>query len=168
MDPIRTLREHAAMTQEELAHAAGTSQPTIASYESGRKSPTLRTVKRLADAAGLHVELRVYRGLTREDRRSLAVHRAVALRLTQQPGETLARARATLRRLREAHPAAASLLREWHVLLKRPLPALLPVLTDPSEYARELRHVTPFAGVLSAGERAKVYRAFAESEPDAP
>ena len=30
--------------------------------------------------------------------------------------------------------------------------------------ARELRHATPFAGVLSAGEHAAVYRAFADGE----
>jgi hypothetical protein len=41
---------------------------------------------------------------------------------------------------------------------------LLPLLTDPDPWARELRHVTPFAGVLSAAERAEVYRAFANDE----
>ena len=62
---------------------------------------------------------------------------------------------------------ATQLLREWDVILDRPLAALLPVLTDPGEWSRELRHVTPFAGVLSAAERAAVYRAFAAAERDA-
>jgi hypothetical protein len=53
-------------------------------------------------------------------------------------------------------------LREWGVLLERPLEALLPLLTDPDPWARELRHVTPFAGVLTAAERAEVYRGFAD------
>jgi hypothetical protein len=35
------------------------------------------------------------------------------------------------------------------------------LLTDHDPWARELRHVTPFGGVLSAAERAEVYRAFA-------
>ena len=48
--------------------------------------------------------------------------------------------------------------------LDRPLSALLPVLTDPGEWARELRHVTPFSDVLSAAERSAVYRAFADAE----
>ena len=53
---------------------------------------------------------------------------------------------------------------EWAVLLKRSVPELIPVLTDPGERARELRHVTPFAGVLSAEERAREYGAFAKNE----
>lgn len=62
------------------------------------------------------------------------------------------------------HPGARNVLEEWTIVLKRPLVTLLPVLEDPSPWARELRHVTPFAGVLSARERTAVYRAFAESE----
>jgi hypothetical protein len=50
------------------------------------------------------------------------------------------------------------------VLLDRPLESLVAVLTDPSPWARELRHVTPFAGVLSAEERAEVIHAFASKE----
>jgi hypothetical protein len=56
------------------------------------------------------------------------------------------------------------LLREWDLILDRPLPALLAVLSDEGEWSRELRHVTPFAGVLGAAERAAVYRAFEEEE----
>jgi hypothetical protein len=44
------------------------------------------------------------------------------------------------------------------------LEALLPVLTDPSPWARELRHVTPFAGLLGARERAAVIRGFVDVE----
>ncbi len=58
----------------------------------------------------------------------------------------------------------SQLLDEWEVLLARPVSALLPVLTDPDPWARELRHVTPFAGVLSAAERMEVYAAFASDE----
>ena len=66
--------------------------------------------------------------------------------------------------MRDRHPAAARLLREWKVVLDRPLEALLLVLADPSEWARELRHVSPFSGVLSARERTAVHRAFAREE----
>ena len=62
----------------------------------------------------------------------------------------------------QRHPGAVRLLREWKALLERPVDALLPVLTDASEWARELRHVTPFGGVLSARERAAVFRDFAQ------
>jgi hypothetical protein len=66
--------------------------------------------------------------------------------------------------MRKRHPGAAPLLREWEILLERPTDALLPVLTDLSEWARELRHVTPFGGVLSASARTAVYRDFARQE----
>jgi len=57
---IRDARRRAGMTQAELAHAAGTSQPTVAAYESGRRSPSVRTLDRLVRATGatLHVTLR--------------------------------------------------------------------------------------------------------------
>jgi len=50
------------------------------------------------------------------------------------------------------------------VILQRPVTAMLEVLTDPAPWARELRHVTPFAGVLTAAERAAVYRRFQQTE----
>ena len=152
------------MTQDALAKAAATSQPTIAAYEAGRKSPTVNTVRRLAKAAGFQAEVAYYPPLTREERRSLYLHRAIAARLADNPERVLALARRSLARMGARPRQATQLLREWDVILDRPLPALLPVLTDPGEWARELRHVTPFAGVLSAVERASVYRAFAADE----
>lgn len=165
MHPIRALRALASLTQAQLALAAGTSQPTIADYERGIRSPTWRTLVGLAHAAGYETAVLFTPPLTREDRRSLALHAAIAERLRADPEAVLARARASLSRMRALHPGAHQLLDEWALLLRRPLSALLPVLQDPSPWSRELRHVTPFTGVLSAGERARVYRAFAQSEP---
>ena len=167
MDPIRTLRERAALTQQSLARAGGTSQPTIAAYEAGRKSPTIDTLQRLAGAVGLTASIEFTTPLTREDRRSLALHGAIGRRLADDPAAVIARARRNLARMRARRGQATQLLREWDAILDRPVPALLAVLTDPGEWARELRQVTPFAGVLSAAERAAVYRAFAAAERDA-
>ena len=164
MNAIRTLRETLGLTQAQLAESAGTSQSAIAAYESGAKSPTLRTLERIASAAQRHVEVQYFPPLTREDRRSLALHAAIASRLGETPDVVLARARKSLARVRALHPGARPLLDEWRVLLRRPLDALLPVLSDSSPWARELRHVTPFTGVLSAAERADVYRKFALAE----
>ena len=161
MNPVRELRDAASMTQHELAECAGTSQSAIAAYESGSKSPTLRTLDRMAKAAGQEVEIRFVPPFSREDRRSIALHDAVAARLREQPDAVLSKARASLARMRALHPGARQLLDEWRVLLRRPLDALVPVLTDPMPWARELRHVTPFTGILSAPERACVYREFA-------
>jgi transcriptional regulator with XRE-family HTH domain len=164
MNAIRLLRELSNLTQAELASAAGTSQPTIAAYEAGRKSPTLRTLRRLAGAAGLEAVVAFHRPMTREERRSLHLHRAIAQRLEQSPEAVLDRARATLSLMRENHPEAEQLFREWAVLLDRPLSELVQALIDPSSWGRELRQVTPFAGVLSAEERTDVYRSFRQEE----
>ena len=160
MQPIRALRERAALTQQSLALAGGTSQPTIAAYESGRKSPTVQTLQRLASAVGLHASIAYSTPLTREEQRSLELHRAIARNLAAHPTAVIARARRNLARMRARRGQATKLLREWDVILARPVEALGSVLTDPGEWARELRHVTPFAGVLSASERASVYEAF--------
>lgn len=161
MSVIRSLRRASGMTQADLARSAGTSQPTISAYESGRKSPTLETVARLARSAGLRATVSFHPDLTREERRSLALHRAIAERLLRDPGDTVRRARTTLDRMGAVASSSSQALREWDVLLDRPLPALVEILTDPSPWARELRHVTPFAGILSARERAEVLHEFA-------
>ena len=159
MNCIRTLRDKAALTQAALARAGGTSQPTIAAYEADRKSPTLGTVQRLAKAVGLEAVVAYYPPLTREERRSLELHRAIAARLRADPELVLAQARRNLGRMIGNADDPPQPLREWGVLLDRPLEVLLPLLTAPDPWARELRHVTPFAGVLSAAERAAVYGA---------
>ena len=152
------------MTQTALALAGGTSQPAIAAYEAGRKSPTVGTVRRLARAVGLDAAVQYFPPMTREERRSLLLHRTIAVRLRADPDRVLPQARACLERMIAGAGGASQPLREWGVLLDRPLDALLPLLTDPDPWVRELRHVTPFAGVLSAAERAQAYRAFADDE----
>jgi transcriptional regulator with XRE-family HTH domain len=164
MNEVRDLRMRAGLSQKALAAAAGTSQPTIAAYESGRKVPSVETLRRLAAAAGLEMQVQFVPPLTREDRRSLALHEAVARELLADPLRVRAKAKGNLSRMRNANPGAAPLLREWEVLLDRPLEDLVALLRDPMPRARELRHVTPFAGVLTTGQRAEVYRQFRETE----
>ena len=54
---IREARMRAGLTQADLAHAAGTSQPTVAAYESGAKSPSVRTLDRIIRAAGATLDV---------------------------------------------------------------------------------------------------------------
>ena len=49
---LRRAREHAGLSQQELARRAGTSQATISAYENGAKEPALRTLDRLLASAG--------------------------------------------------------------------------------------------------------------------
>lgn len=161
---VRRLRERARVTQARLAELGGTSQPAIAAYEGGRRTPTLDTLARLAAAVDLELAVDFVPPLTREDRRSLFLHEAVAERLEADPDTVIARARRNLERMRRLHPNARALLDEWAVVLGRPVPELADVLRDSRPYARALRHVSPFAGIFSAAERAGLYRQFRATE----
>jgi transcriptional regulator with XRE-family HTH domain len=164
MNLVVRLRRATGLTQAALADLAGTSQPTIAAYETGTKRPSLRTIQRMASAVGLDVHVALVPRMSREDRRSLALHERIAERLRAAPDQTLARARANLRRMRGLHPAAAELFDEWERLLHGSRDALEDALANPGLRYRDLRHVTPFAGVLSAATRAAVYREFRRDE----
>ena len=164
VNPVAWLRVRANLTQVALATVGGTSQPSIAAYESDRRSPTLRTLVRLAAAAGLEAVFDYVPPMTREDRRSLHLHRAIAAELTARPREVLAIARRNLRLMRELNPHAAELLNEWRRSLGWPVQHLVDLMVDPRPRARDLRHLTPFAGVLSNSQRADVYREFAQME----
>ena len=168
MNAIRDLRERRGLTQTRLAELGHTSQPTIAAYEAGTKSPNLRTLERLARSVGLEAVVEYVPPLTREDRRSLALHRAIARRLEEEPESTLRQARSNLRKMMRQHAGARPLLSRWRTLLARPVEEILEALVDPRPSARALRHVTPFAGVLTARERASVYRPFSKTEGKRP
>lgn len=47
---VMNARAQAGLTQEELAQKMGTTQPVVARLESGRTQPSMRTLKRLAQA----------------------------------------------------------------------------------------------------------------------
>jgi uncharacterized protein len=56
---LRSARQEAGLTQRELAHRAGTSQPTLARYERGQAVPGFPTLERLLAAAGKRLHLTV-------------------------------------------------------------------------------------------------------------
>lgn len=160
MNPVQTLRACVGVTQQQLALKAGTSQPTIALYESGEKSPTISTLQRLAASLGLELMVSYLPALTREDRRSLAYHRAIAKRLRQNPKPTIQHARQTVSRTIQEHPDAAVLLGRWRDWLDFPVDTLIACMLDPGIDARDMRQVTPFAGLLSAKERMRILKQF--------
>ena len=96
MNLIRSLRTMAGLTQAALAARGGTSQPTVAAYETGKKSPRFATVQRLAESVGLVATVRYHPPMTREERRSLALHREIAAKLEAEPERTLALAQKNL------------------------------------------------------------------------
>jgi len=56
---IKVARLKSGLSQRELARRARTSQSTIATYEAGRKEPTLPTLARIVAAAGLDLRIRL-------------------------------------------------------------------------------------------------------------
>ncbi len=152
------------MTQHQFAEKAGTSQSTIAAYESGTKSPTLKTVHRVADIFGLELFATFEPAMTREDRRSLAFHQAIAEILDTKPERTLTRAKKNLARLWKLHPDARGLFGRWQAWLELPAEDLKALMVSPSMSAREMRHVSPFSGVLTPGQRAEIIARFRQGE----
>jgi transcriptional regulator with XRE-family HTH domain len=68
---IKNARRAAGITQTELACYARTTQPAVAAYESGARTPTVATLERLLDGCAHDVEL-VTRPRTRRGASSLA------------------------------------------------------------------------------------------------
>lgn len=58
-DLIREARRRAGLTQQELASSAGTAQPGIARWESGRTAVSFDDVMRLVRLCGLDLELHI-------------------------------------------------------------------------------------------------------------
>ena len=157
MNPVQSIRAVVGLTQRELAESADTSQPTVAAYEAGAKSPTWRTVERMASSVGLACYPLVTEPLTRDQARSLALHGAIARELRVQGGEVLEIARRNISRMRSLNPHASPLLDEWERILNGTTDQIVARMLDPSEHGRDLRQVTPFAGVLSPAQRAAAY-----------
>lgn len=160
MNPIRILRAVAGLSQARLAAAAGTSQPTVAAYESEAKSPTWRTVVRASHSVGTACYPWVGPAMTRDQQRSLMLHVAIAAELAARPQHVMQVALRNLAVMRTAAPGAQTLLDEWDRILRLPPTLVASRMLDPSDHGRDLRQVTPFSGILDARSRAAIYRAF--------
>ena len=96
--------------------------------------------------------------------RSLAMHCLAAQKIERDPA-LLDKVRATLENWRARYSDTQGndmprALDEWQQLLREPWPAIAALIIDPGERAARLRQSTPFAGVLTARERERVYAAF--------
>jgi hypothetical protein len=92
--------------------------------------------------------------------RSLAMHVVIAKKIERDP-TLLEVPRHNLERWRAQWPdKPPPWWREWRALLQRPWPEIAALITEPSENAARLRQSTPFAGVLTDAERARIYEAF--------
>jgi hypothetical protein len=99
------------------------------------------------------------RGHQRIDRRSLALHRAIAEKLRADPS-LMAIALDNIERRSRAGSRSQPYWDAWREILQRPLPEILDLLEDESERMTALRQATPFAGVLTPAERWAIYEEF--------
>ena len=54
--PIKLIRKHRGMTQDDLATAAGLSRPYLTEIETGRKEGSIRSLKAIAKALNVSLE----------------------------------------------------------------------------------------------------------------
>ena len=101
------------------------------------------------------------------EERSLAFHRRVAEKIASDPA-ILERARARVDEWLQAGSVASVYATEWARLLAASPRVLSALLEDPSEHARALRQVTPFAGALPPRERWRIWREVAEANGRGP
>ncbi len=92
------------------------------------------------------------------DLRSLALHREVARRLRADP-RLLDAAKSRVARWASERTVSSGYVAAWRALLDGPLDELLTTLEVDNEHATALRQASPFAGVLDARERWKIWRA---------
>jgi hypothetical protein len=94
---------------------------------------------------------------TLHDRRSLAIHELVAEKVRADP-RVLDAARKRVAEWRRTCTMNPKYPEAWSDLLNGPVERLLQVLVDPGEAATELRHVSPFAGVVDMATRERIWR----------
>jgi excisionase family DNA binding protein len=103
--------------------------------------------------------------LTREQEKSLWLHRAMLTLLFTEPEKVLGKARENVQRWKSSHRAdgrSARYLSQWESVLDSSLDEIIEVVTSPDEESCELRQNTPFSGVLPDDVRRKVLRSFNE------
>jgi len=94
------------------------------------------------------------------DARSLAMHCRIVQKISREPG-LLDRAKANLKRWSaKSELPMPRYLKEWQEILDQPWSVIAEQITNMSEDASRLRSSSPFAGILSEAERAKIYAAF--------
>lgn len=92
--------------------------------------------------------------------RSLAMHAVIAQKIERDP-KLLDVPRNNLKRwITRWEDAAPAWYHEWRGIMDRPWPEIAGIITEPSEQGARLRQSSPFAGVLSAAERKRIYEAF--------
>jgi len=163
---LQRARERAGYTQSLLARLSGVAQPKVSAYESGRESPTTKTLTKLLDACDSELRLAGRRTppaqMNRGAQRSLENHRRIAAALLTDEATRqalVARAHDALIDARTANPFGDLWHDAWSDLLDGPLDELVGSLVGEDTYSIELRVNSPFVGLVSDEQTPAVSRA---------
>jgi hypothetical protein len=127
-------------------------------YRARQRAAGLRAVTRMETPVGALSDSALKHRII--EARSLAMHCLAAQKIMLDPA-LLDQVRRTLDAWRARYGKdAPRALGEWTAILRRPWPQIAAFITDPGERATRLRQSTPFAGILSARQRERVYAAF--------
>lgn len=99
--------------------------------------------------------------LTPDQRRSLWYHLAVSARLVAEPDRIIrdAQERIGVWLAKDSRRRSHPWLNEWRAVLEQGPDAVLEAMTSTDQHACDLRQSTPFAGILSEGERRRLIEA---------
>ncbi|MDR1119266.1 MAG: helix-turn-helix domain-containing protein [Bifidobacteriaceae bacterium] len=159
----RVLREamaEAGTSQSDLARVTGVAQGRISEYVNGRVGMSAEMLQYLLSGLGLRAVVAARAeapAMSRSDKRSWLVHRAVAERLSPSAWpEAAAIVRRNIARLEASvhgEPHLANLARWRELAAAGDVRAIRRVLLDPGDDGRAMRDVSPFAGVLPEPDR---------------
>ncbi len=146
----------------EVAQILGVSRQHVVDLCDRGELPSVRigTHRRIARA---EVDKRTAHRLTREQEKSLWLHRALMTPLLTDTDTVLDRARENIRRWNQMHRSdgmTVQYFQMWQNVLNQGLDTVLETLTSTSEQACEMRQNSPFAGVLPDQDRVAVLRSF--------
>ncbi len=134
-----------------------TAAERMRAYRKRRRAAGLKSVSRWVP---IEEEISRYSDHRLLDARSLAMHCKIAQKVFREP-ELLDVARQNLARWSQKSAGEnPRYLAEWQEILDRPWIEIADFITSISDRAIRLRSSSPFAGVLSAVERKRIYEAF--------
>lgn len=156
MSVIASTRRSIGWSMRELAAHLGVNVSTVSRMERSERDGTIQlsTLRRALDVMGRDLDVQPV-NRRREERVSMALHRAIADKLSSAPGPVLAVVPENLARIRRTvrGPAAHAWVDTWERLAGGPVDELISAMLDDTPRGRELRQNSPFAGALTADER---------------
>jgi excisionase family DNA binding protein len=154
------------LTTGQAAKLMGTSRQQVVNLCERGDLPFVKVgAHRRLQRGDVEALLRPQPTLTRDQRKSLWLHQAVAGILVTEPDLVLAKARENLDRLVQQHRSTMTSvwLERWRGKIDEGPNAVLAALTSEDPESVELRQNSPFAGVLPQPQRQKVLQAFGRS-----